>query len=64
MTYVGHLAVVTRAGISLSEENNIPATSLQVKKIFIRNTNFSVDITLIFSNYAQKQIITHNYLMD
>ncbi|KAK4820255.1 hypothetical protein QYF61_022613 [Mycteria americana] len=29
MKYIGHLAVVTRADISFSEENNIPATSLQ-----------------------------------
>ncbi|NWS65965.1 KIF14 protein, partial [Crotophaga sulcirostris] len=29
MKYVGHLAVVTRAEISFSEENNIPATGLQ-----------------------------------
>ncbi|XP_010128504.1 PREDICTED: kinesin-like protein KIF14 [Chlamydotis macqueenii] len=29
LKYVGHLAVVTRADISFSEENNIPATSLQ-----------------------------------
>ncbi|NXP49511.1 KIF14 protein, partial [Heliornis fulica] len=29
MKYVGYLAVVTRADISFSEDNNIPATSLQ-----------------------------------
>ncbi|NXJ37981.1 KIF14 protein, partial [Ciconia maguari] len=29
MKYIGHLAVVTRADISFSEENNIPATNLQ-----------------------------------
>ncbi|NXN63590.1 KIF14 protein, partial [Himantopus himantopus] len=29
MKYIGHLAVVTRADISFSEENSIPATSLQ-----------------------------------
>ncbi|NWH77650.1 KIF14 protein, partial [Piaya cayana] len=29
MKYIGHLAVVTRADISFSEENNIPATILQ-----------------------------------
>ncbi|NXL44052.1 KIF14 protein, partial [Podilymbus podiceps] len=29
MKYIGHLAVVTRAGICFSEENDIPATSLQ-----------------------------------
>ncbi|KFZ51420.1 Kinesin-like KIF14, partial [Antrostomus carolinensis] len=29
MKYIGHLAVVTRTDISFSEENNIPATSLQ-----------------------------------
>ncbi|XP_055580863.1 kinesin-like protein KIF14 [Falco cherrug] len=29
MKYIGHLAVLTRADISFSEENNIPATSLQ-----------------------------------
>ncbi|NXG54155.1 KIF14 protein, partial [Hemiprocne comata] len=29
MKYVGHLAVVTRTGISFSEENNIPTSSLQ-----------------------------------
>ncbi|XP_052658154.1 kinesin-like protein KIF14 [Harpia harpyja] len=29
MKYIGHLAVVTRADISFSEENNIPAASLQ-----------------------------------
>ncbi|NXF31893.1 KIF14 protein, partial [Nyctibius bracteatus] len=29
MKYIGHLAVVTRVDISFSEENNIPATSLQ-----------------------------------
>uniref|UniRef100_A0A8C5X9R6 Kinesin-like protein KIF14 n=1 Tax=Malurus cyaneus samueli TaxID=2593467 RepID=A0A8C5X9R6_9PASS len=29
MKYIGHLAVVTTAGISFPEENNIPASSLQ-----------------------------------
>ncbi|NXE22362.1 KIF14 protein, partial [Ardeotis kori] len=29
LKYVGHLAVVARADISFSEENNVPATSLQ-----------------------------------
>ncbi|NXC70458.1 KIF14 protein, partial [Anhinga anhinga] len=29
MKYIGHLAVVTRADVSFSEENNVPATGLQ-----------------------------------
>lgn len=35
MKYIGHLAVVTRADISFSEENNIAATSLQVKNCLL-----------------------------
>ena len=61
MKYIGHLAVLTRADISFSEENNIPATGLQVKKMFIRNNNFNVDITFIFSNCVQKQIVTYKF---
>lgn len=34
MKYIGHLAVITRADISFSEEN-IPATSPQVKKCLL-----------------------------
>jgi len=68
MKYIGHLAVVTRSDISFLEENNIPATNLQVKKclleIVIRNSNFSVDITLCFSNCAQKQIVTYSSLIN
>lgn len=68
MKYIGHLAVVTRTDISFSEENNIPATILQVKKclseIVIRNSNFNVDITFIFINCAQKQIVTCNNLIN
>lgn len=64
MKYIGHLAVVTRANISFSEDNNIAATSQQVKKclleIVIGNSNFNVDITFIFSNCAQKQTVTRN----
>uniref|UniRef100_A0A8V5G2W2 Kinesin-like protein KIF14 n=1 Tax=Melopsittacus undulatus TaxID=13146 RepID=A0A8V5G2W2_MELUD len=35
MKYIGYLAVVTRADISFSEENNIAATSLQVKNCLL-----------------------------
>lgn len=32
---IGHLAVFTRTDISIFEENDIPATSLQVKKCLL-----------------------------
>lgn len=57
MKYIGHLAVVTGADISFSEENNILAASLQVKKCLletvIRNSNFNIDITFVFSNCSE-----------
>lgn len=56
MKYIGHLAVVTTADISFPEENNIPASSLQVKKCFleilIMNSNSNVEVTLTISNYS------------
>lgn len=39
MKSVGHLAVVTGTDISFSEENNIPATSPQVKRCLLRVVN-------------------------
>lgn len=35
MKYIGHLAVVTTTDVSFPEEDNIPASSLQVKKCFL-----------------------------
>ncbi|KFO85248.1 Kinesin-like KIF14, partial [Buceros rhinoceros silvestris] len=61
MTYIGHLAVVTRAGISLSEENNIPAISLQgfVLAIYdgvVSGLEFLIDTVQEKARMVQKEL--------
>ncbi|KAM9006921.1 kinesin-like protein KIF14 isoform 2-T2 [Ara ararauna] len=62
MKYIGHLAVVTRADISFSEENNIPATSLQDFVLAIYDgvcsgLEFLIDTVQEKSRMVQKELV-------
>uniref|UniRef100_A0A8B9FN45 Kinesin-like protein KIF14 n=1 Tax=Amazona collaria TaxID=241587 RepID=A0A8B9FN45_9PSIT len=62
MKYIGHLAVVTRACISFSEENNIPATSLQDFVLAIYDgvcsgLEFLIDTVQEKSRTVQKELV-------
>ncbi|XP_059678048.1 kinesin-like protein KIF14 [Gavia stellata] len=65
MKYIGHLAVVTRADISFSEENNIPATSLQDFVLAIYDgvgsgMEFIIDTVQEKARMVQKELIKQN----
>ncbi|KAM6397764.1 kinesin-like protein KIF14 isoform 2-T2 [Pluvialis apricaria] len=62
MKYIGHLAVVTRADISFSEENNIPATSQQdfVRAIYDgvgSGLEFLIDTVQEKARMVQKELV-------
>ncbi|NXT38157.1 KIF14 protein, partial [Pelecanoides urinatrix] len=64
MKYIGHLAVVTRADISFSEENNIPATSLQDFVLAIYDgvgsgLEFLIDTVQEKARVVQKELMKH-----
>ncbi|NXV87168.1 KIF14 protein, partial [Calonectris borealis] len=64
MKYIGHLAVVTRADISFSEENNIPATSLQDFVLAIYDgvgsgLEFLIDTVQEKARMVQKELMKH-----
>ncbi|XP_009883227.1 PREDICTED: kinesin-like protein KIF14 [Charadrius vociferus] len=62
MKYIGHLAVVTRADISFSEDNNIPATSQQdfVRAIYDgvgSGLEFLIDTVQGKARMVQKELV-------
>ncbi|NWQ91841.1 KIF14 protein, partial [Burhinus bistriatus] len=64
MKYIGHLAIVTRADISFSEENNIPATSLQGFVLSIYDgvgsgLEFLIDTVQEKARMMQKELVKH-----
>ncbi|NXT53049.1 KIF14 protein, partial [Pluvianellus socialis] len=64
MKYIGYLAVVTRADISFSEENNVPATSLQDFVLAIYDgvgsgLEFLIDTVQEKARMVQKELVKH-----
>ncbi|NXE08945.1 KIF14 protein, partial [Lophotis ruficrista] len=62
LKYVGHLAVVTRAGISFSEENNVPATRLQDLVLAVHDgvsagLEFLIDTVQEKARVVQKELV-------
>ncbi|NWU68121.1 KIF14 protein, partial [Pterocles burchelli] len=62
MKYIGHLAVVTRTDISFSEENNVPASSLQDFVLAIHDgagsgLEFLIDTVQEKARMVQKELV-------